>query len=483
MKILLVASEAVPFVKVGGLADVVGSLPRALHNLGLEPLLIIPKYGSIDDKKFNFKPTSFHFTLTLEKKAYPVLVFQSTLPGTSLPVYALYNQEFFQSDEIYGTKNTYKRFVFFSLAALELIKKLQWKPDVIHCHDWFTSIIPMKRKDLAKKDPFYTDIATVLTIHNLGYLGSTEPDILDFAGLLPEDFPSTSVDLEDNDIDLLGEGIMHADKINTVSRTYAQEILTKEFGGELTSVLQSRKKDLVGILNGIDYTQFNPEHDQEIIAQYSEKNTLPKKENKRELQKKSKLKEDDNIPVIGIVSRLVEQKGMHLITQLISKIKETDTQLVVLGTGDSKIEDQFEQAEHDFPDHVRAFLTFDLKRAREIYAGSDIFIVPSLYEPCGLTQMISMKYGSIPLVRKTGGLQDTVIDFHEDYKHSTGFVFTEKTSDALYRCIERAINVFRESRKDWEKLMTRAMRADFSWKESANDYYSLYKNAVQSLEK
>jgi starch synthase len=478
MNIAMLTSECNPFAKVGGIGDVVGSLPKALEREGQTIKIFMPKYGIIDEKKFKLEKTEYSFNEIYSDADELVDVYKSVLPDSNVEVYFLDSETFFRDKEIYTPTDDDKRFVFFSLASLQLFKEMNWKPDIIHCHDWHVGMVPLKLKDITASDPFYKGMKSVFTIHNLGYEGSAEPSILDFANIDPDKYPSIAMDLKDNDIDTLLEGIAHADMVTTVSETYAKEILTPEYGQGMLEVLQTRKDNLVGILNGIDEGEWNPETDQDIIAQFTIKNPLPKAENKLALQKKHKLTEDQNIPLFIIVSRLVEQKGMHLVSNIAEDIVKMGAQLIVLGTGESAVEEDLTRVANQFPDAIKANITFDLKLAREMYAGADMLLIPSMYEPCGLTQMIAMRYGTIPVVRATGGLKDTVIDYAENSEQSTGFVFEEKTSEALLEAMTRAVDLYTNDRKSWEQMMNRCMNRDFSWDASARKYIDLYKKTV-----
>lgn len=478
MKILMISPEVAPFAKVGGLGDVLGSLPKALEKLGCEIRIVMPKYSFLDEQKYHMVKTPIQFELPMGDRRYQVEVFEATMPDSHIKVFFISHPDFFHGQSAYAHDHKEYAWLFLSLGALFFLKACKWKPDVIHCHDSFSGLVPMKLHQLAGADPFFRHIATALTIHNLAHQGDTDPHVLSLADIDPRHIPSISQDMQDNDIDMLYEGVAHADVVNTVSPSYAKEIMTKEYGEGMEDLLMKRKDRLFGILNGIDDTLFDPERDEGILARYSVKNILPRAQNKLALQKKVKFAEDQRTPLLGIVTRLATQKGIDFVLEYIQRIQELHARLVVLGTGDSALEEQLTAAARNFPDHIRVFLTFDLKLASEIYAGCDLFLVPSRYEPCGLTQMIAMRYGCVPIARETGGLKDTIIDYTENPAQSTGFLFQEKTSKALYDTIERAIGVYRDSPPIWEELMMRGMKQDFSWDIRANEYVALYKKAI-----
>jgi len=459
MKVAMCASEVVPFAKTGGLADVVGALPQALEQLGEEVIIIMPRYKAISDSKFKIQRLK-------EDIAYSVI-------GNNIRVYFIENDEYFNRDGLYTDKNgDYKdnleRFSFYCKRTLELLKEINFKPDIIHVHDWQAALIPVYLKTLNVLDPFYKDIKTVLTIHNIGY-----------QGLFPkEEFPKLGLDwslfniegLEFYDkINILKGGMEFCDTINTVSPTYSKEIQTKEFGFGLEGVLHKRSNSLFGILNGLDYSIWSPETDKFIAKNYSFKNIQDKYKNKEDLQRSCKLPRKLDVPLFGIVSRLAQQKGFDILADAIGSICKMDLQLVILGMGDLKYHLLLEKIVKKYPEVISLHLKFDDPLAHKIYAGSDVFLMPSKYEPCGLGQMISLRYGTIPLVFKTGGLADTV---NED----NGFIFERYCKDGLIKTIRKAVLAFKNKKK-WTTLMSTAMRCDFSWEVSAKKYLELYAKA------
>lgn len=474
-KILFVASELTPIAKVGGLGDVVGSLPKALEKLGLEIKIVIGKYGIIDEAKYSLKKL-FDLQVPWGESNQKVGIYSTKMPRSNIEV-LLIDHELINTGGVYDSPTAFattdhelKRFLLVSRSALESIKKLGWKPDAIHIHDWHTSFVPCWLKSIYKTDQFLKNIPVLLTIHNLANQGIVLGEILKFAGLKPEDLPSLESDMQDGDINFFRQGIENATLINTVSPTYAKEILTPEFGEGLDKILRHRKDDLFGILNGIDIDHFNPETDPDIFHNYSLNTFSEKYQNKLALQKELGLSvtSDKKVPLIGIVSRLTNQKGGELVNEIIDRLVELDCQLVVLGLGDPIHEEYYKKAAKKYPKNISANIKFDTGLAQKIYAASDMFLMPSQFEPCGLGQMISMRYGSVPIVRHTGGLADTVKD------KETGFVFEKYSSDALYEAMKKAIDFFHKRHEEFIKIAKNGMRQDFSWDKSAQQYIKLY---------
>jgi len=459
MKILLAASEVVPFAKTGGLADVAGALPLALEGLGQEVAVSLPRYKAISDSKFKLQRLK-------EDISYSVI-------GNKIKVYFIENDNYFNRDGLYGDKNAdYKdnltRFSYYSKRTLELLKEINFKPDIIHCHDWQSALIPVYLKTIYNDDPFYKNIKTALTVHNIGYQGI-------FA---KEEFPKLGLDWSLFNIEglefygklnILKGGIEFCDIINTVSPTYSKEIQTKEFGFGLEGVLNKRRERVFGILNGLDYSIWNPEGDKFIAKNYSLGSIEDKYKNKEDLQKVCKLPAKLDVPLFGIVSRLAQQKGFDILADCFDTICKMDLQLVILGTGDLKYHLILQNMVRKYPKVVSLHLKFDDPLAHKIYAGSDMFLMPSKYEPCGLGQMIAFKYGTIPLVFKTGGLTDTV-------SQENGFIFDTYDKNELIKTIKKAIVAFKNKKK-WRMLQTLAMQCNFSWEESAKKYLQLYAKA------
>jgi len=475
IKALFLSAEVAPLAKIGGLGDVAGALPQNLLKLGVDIRICLPFYGSIDQKKYSAKKIIANLAVPIDGKKETVDVYQANLPGSKVLVY-LIKHLFFDSKEIYigkplmlGGKYTkpldeLKRFAFFTRAALEAAKKLNFRPDVIHANDWHVALAADFIKTLNRQNNFFAKTKTLYTIHNLANQGITKPDIIGYTKIDPE-LPVIKVDAKDGDINFMVQGILGSDLINTVSPTYAKEILEHYQGAGLEKILAKRKKDLYGIINGIDTDFFNPATDNLIKQKYSLDNLDKKVINKLDLQKQLGLPVNKNMASIGLVSRLVWQKGLDLITENFSRL---NCQFVFLGTGQKEHEQQLLNLSKKFPEKFSAQIKFDEKLAHKIYAGADIFLMPSRFEPCGLGQMIAMRYGTVPLVRATGGLADTV-------NNQTGFSFKKYSSQELYKTINKALRVYYKNKKLWQSLQLNGMKTDFSWDKSAKEYVKLYK--------
>ncbi len=475
----MLSAEVFPFAKTGGLADVAGALPRALRTLGHDVRVAMPRYGRIDQAHFNLQKTLDPFPVPLDSTSEDASIFEGKLEP-DIPVYFVENKPLFDREGIYMYPDDAERFIFFSRAALEMLKRLNWQPDVIHCHDWHTALIPNWLRTIYASDPFFADTATVFTIHNIAYQGIFGYRVLEVAGLASYGFIAhPSVAPEINQVfDFMARGILFADKINTVSETYARDIQTPEFGERLDPILRERKDRLSGILNGIDAETYDPTHDSNI-AQTFDRNALDaRRANKLALQKESDLPQDPDAPLLAIVSRLTDQKGIDLVADTIDHIFDTlPAQLVLMGTGDQHYHDFFLQLRSKYPGRVAVFLTHDPALARRIYAGADILLMPSRSEPSGTNQMIAMRYGCIPIVRATGGLADTVEDFDGRQARGTGFIFQAYDRWAMFAAVVRAAEVYQSS-ETWRALQARAMSADFSWDAAAHKYDLLYRDAI-----
>jgi len=480
VKILFVASECTPIVKVGGLGDVIGSLPKALRELGVDVRICLPKYQIIDEKKY-------HFQLVASKikvKEELVNIYQGFLPESlphseisllrgDVPVYLLENEKYFGENGVYQGLFGFKgiqRFLFFSQAVLEIFSTFKWSPQVIHCHEWHTAIVAALLK--CKMQNAKCKIKSLLTIHNLASQGKWNPqEIFSFLNLNGNEIDSLRKRDKDGDLNILQQGILNADLINTVSENYSKEILTKEYGEGLENSLFERKKDLYGILNGIDEKRFNPETNSGLKVNYSYRNLERKIENKIYLQEILNFEKNPKIPLFGFISRLTSQKGIDLITEIIPELIKMGCQLVILGVGSPDYEKKLLELSQKYPKNISAQIKFDPVLAQKIYGGADIFLMPSKFEPCGLGQMIAMHYGTIPIARKTGGLADTI----EDGK--TGFLFEEYAVKPFLETVKKTLNLY-QNKKEWQKLMRAAMKKDFSWALSAKEYLKLYKKLL-----
>ncbi len=486
LKILLVSSEVVPFAKTGGLADVAGALPVALEKLGHEVCVAMPKYGTIDAAKWNFSGEIMAFDVTLGNDSKTAIIRKGNLPDSNVTIYFIQNDEYFNRKELYGEsgqdyEDNAQRFAFFSMAVLTMLKNLNWQPDIIQCNDWQTALIPTYLKTVLNADDFFNKIKTLYTIHNLAYQGSFSKYKIFVIGLNWDYFNSNSVEFYDN-INFMKAGLIYSDKLSTVSEGYSQEIQTSEFGCGLEGVLKFRRNDLYGIINGIDYNVWNPETDEYIIKNFSVKNTTGKTACKKDLQKICNLPVGAAVPLIGIISRLADQKGFDLIAEVIDQIMALDLQIVLLGTGDPKYHSLFNEIGAKYPKKIGVNLKFDNKLAHQIEAGSDMFLMPSRYEPCGLNQLYSLKYGTVPIVRNTGGLADSIVDYTPAANKkgdATGFKFHNYKSDELLEVIKRALAAYK-AKPQWYKLRKNCMLKDFSWNASAKKYESLFLKMIDA---
>lgn len=470
MRILFVSSEVTPFAKTGGLADVSGALPKALKKVGGHDIRVfMPRYKRVIPGKFGLKPATKD-------------VSETTLPDSDVRVYCLEHENYFGSrNELYsiGGKDyddNLKRFALFCQSAVNFPKIIGWKPDVVHCNDWQSALAIAYVKVLHRDDPFYRAIATVYSTHNLAYTGLFPREMIHQTGFGWEQFTPEKLEYWGN-IALAKAGFVYADIITTVSETYAEEMQTYKCGCGLEGLIRSRRQDLFGILNGIDNDYWDPATDPNITANYSASSLLLKAENKMALQRANGLKVDKNIPVIGIVSRLCDQKGLDIVTDKIEELMRLKLQLVILGNGDLRYHELLEWAKMRYPWQIGLNLKFDEKVAHQIYAGADMFLMPSFYEPCGLSQLISFRYGTVPIVRKTGGLADTVHNFDLEKGSGDGFVFEQYSSSALLEAVKRAISVYGTG-KAWEEIQKRIMAYDYSWDTSARKYESIYLKAI-----
>jgi starch synthase len=475
LRILFVSAEVAPYAKVGGLADVAGSLPKALRALGHDVRVIMPRYGRIDPDRFDLQPALDAFPVSLGERDEPASLRQTVLDG-GVPVYLVESERYFAREAIYGYPDDGERFLFFCQAVLEAPKELDWQPDIVHCNDWHTAIIPNLLRTAHEDDPFYAGTASVFTVHNLAYQGVFDQKVLAITGL-GGSFLRPQIGERSDQIDLMSQGILYADVVNTVSPTYAQEILTPEYGEGLDPVLRYRKARLFGILNGLDTERFDPASDPHLLTPYDAASLERKVENKLALQREGSLTEDPSIPMVGVVSRLADQKGFDLLEPIIEPLlSEAGVQLALLGTGDEHYQSFFRRIGERHPDRAAIALTFDVALAQRIYGGADMFLMPSRYEPCGLGQMIAMRYGTVPVVRRTGGLADTITDYQPSTREGNGFVFEDYTSHACFVALIRAVETFRRP-EEWRGLQRRGMEADLSWAASAQRYVELYARA------
>ncbi len=478
MKILYVASEAVPFIKTGGLADVAFSLPKELKKMGVDIRIAIPKYSAIEEKFKNRMKCLKSITVPVGwRNQYCGINY---LEHEDIPCYFIDNEYYFKREEgyaVYGHYDEAERFSFFNRSVLEMIKYIDFKPDIIHCNDWHTGMISPLLKAHYKEDEIYKNIKTIFTIHNLKYQGIFPPEILgELLGLGMEYYHMDALEFNGG-VSFMKGGINYSDRITTVSKSYAHEIQTEYYGEKLDGLLRKRNKDLHGIINGIDKDIYDPQKDGRIFRKYNINTLNEKIENKVKLQEMLHLPQRKEIPLIGMVTRLDKMKGLDLVVHVLEEILSLEVQLVLLGTGEPYFEHIFKEYENKYKDKLSANILFDNNLAHKIYAGSDLFLMPSLFEPCGLSQLISLSYGSIPIVRETGGLKDTIISYNEFTKEGIGFTFANINAHDMLYTIKRGVGFYQE-KKIWEHIMKNAMSKDYSWKKSACIYKDLYEKLI-----
>lgn len=486
LNILYCTSEVTPYSKTGGLADVSNSLPQELNALGNAVRIITPKYGPLDERKLRIYeikrltnievPVGDKIAICNIKSSFVIS------PKGKVQVFLLENNDYFGKANPYIDRNgkeypnNDERFIFFCRAIVQVLDLLGWKPDIIHCNDWQTGLIPAYLKTIHSKDLLLTSVKTVFTIHNLAFQGLYPFSSFQKSGLPDNIYNDEGVEYYNN-FSFLKTGIMFSDIITTVSENYANEITTSdEYGYGFEGILRKRKKDLYGILNGVDYSVWNPEKDRLIPFRYGSKELPLKREDKKVLLKKFKLEYQPEIPLLGIISRLTDQKGFDLIEKILKELMKEKVQLIVLGTGEKKYQQLLEDVRKKYPQKIGVHIGFSEELAHLIEAGSDMYIMPSKYEPCGLNQMYSLKYGTIPIVRKTGGLADTISEYRNG--NGNGFLFEKYEPSELMKAIKRALNLYK-NREEWIKLMKTAMSHDFSWESSAKKYIDLYRTLLK----
>lgn len=477
LNILILAAEIVPFAKVGGLADVVGALPISLQALGHDVRLVMPRYGQIDPDRFGLTTLIDSLDVKMGEYSVRVSIRQATI-GDGIPVYMVDAPRYFERENIYGYTDDGERFILFCRAALEAVRALDWSPDIIHCHDWHTGFVPNWMHTTYREDPFFAHAATVYTIHNLAYQGIFGYRILEVAGVAAQGFLYPHIVELANVVDIMARGILFADAITTVSERYAQEILTPTFGERLDHLLRSRRDRLFGILNGINFEEMNPATDRFIQANFDAQILDQREENKLALQEHAHLPQLPNVPMLAMISRLADQKGFDLLAQIFQPLLAQGIQFVVLGIGDQHYHEMFQNLAARYPEQVAIFLTFNTELAQRIYAGSDMFLMPSRFEPCGLGQLIAMRYGSVPIVRAVGGLADTVQEYDPRTGEGNGFSFVNYDPWELFAAIVRALELYRFT-DIWRTLQRRGMAADHSWTASARRYVEVYRNALE----
>ncbi len=482
VKVLMATSEAVPFAKTGGLADVAGALSLALETQCADVKVIMPKYKAVDTDRFSLVKTNRRITIPVGMSSEKGTVWKTAI-GNNIEVLFIEHEYFFGREGLYGTQagdytDNLERFVFFCKAVLKYIKAVKWKPDIIHCHDWQTALIPVYLKILHKKDKFYRSIKTIFTIHNLAFQGIFPWERYLETGLGWDQFTYDKLEFFQQ-LNLLKGGLVYSDKLTTVSPTYAEEILTPEAGSGLDSVLLHRKNDFTGILNGLDYSVWSPGTDSALPERYSSSQPENKLALKKHLLKKTNLtvRSLKKTPVLGSVSRLTDQKGYDIIAEALPKLMKRNLRLVILGTGEEKYHTLLTGLAEKYPKKLSVNLFYDDAMAHLIYAGTDMFLMPSKFEPCGLGQLIALKYGSIPIVNHTGGLADTIHDFNSKTGDGNGFVMRDYSAESLLEAVGRGLELYKKAAV-WKEQMLKGMNQDFSWKNSAKKYLKLYKSLL-----
>lgn len=468
--VLFVTAEAVPFVKTGGLADVTGSLPAELAKNGLDVRIILPKYGDIaghhKDKMEKVGQTIVHLGWRQQFMGIEKLI------DHGITYYFVDNEYYFKRKGLYGFFDDAERYAFFCRAVLESIPLLDFVPDILHCHDWHSGLVSVYLKDQYAHLPLYSKMKTVFTIHNLRFQGIFPPDILEFLELGPEYLTNDKLEFFGN-VNYLKAALVYSDIITTVSPSYAAEIQQPLCGEKLDGLLTARQNKLVGIINGIDQENYNPSTDGALAVNYSKMSPKRKLKNKIILQELLGLPVSETIPVIAMVTRMDRSKGLDLVAHVLDDLLTQDVQLMVLGTGDEIYQSMFRIANHRHPTQVSSQIYFDEHLSRQIYAGADLFLMPSLYEPCGIGQLVAMRYGCLPVVRETGGLRDTVFSYNEETRQGNGFSFSNYNADDMLYTVNRALALYK-NKQAWYKLVRSAMSCDYSWKNSALQYENIY---------
>ncbi|MDZ7262989.1 MAG: glycogen synthase [candidate division KSB1 bacterium] len=483
LKIMYISSEVAPFLKTGGLADVAGALPKAIKDLNHDIRIFMPKYSTINERRYTLREVIRlkDIEVPLGGKKILANVKSAFVPDSKVQIYFVESKDYFQTADFAPmapeqelSHKLAEQLIFFNRSIFEILKILHWQPDIIHCNDWQTALIPLFLKTIYQGDPFFNRIRTLLSIHNWAYQGICSREVwprLDGSDILPQ---LEATIAGDEKLNFLKIGIIFADMLNTVSKNYAQEVKTSdEYAYGLSSLLKSKTKEILGITNGIDYKVWNPETDPLIPYVYSVKDPTQKLANKRFLVESQGLKFDERLPVMGTISRLTNQKGIDLIAEVFDELMKLDLQYILLGLGDEKFHRFFQSAARKYGRKFAFNLKFDDQLAHQIEAGCDLYLMPSRVEPCGLNQLYSLKYGTIPIVHATGGLADTIKDYDPKSGRGYGFVFQKYAPEALINAVRRALDAYRD-REIWRKLIDRAMRLNFSWQLSAEKYIRLY---------
>jgi starch synthase len=483
LNIVFASPEAHPFAKSGGLGDVSAALPLALKQQGHDVRVILPKYRSVGQSKRSIKPTGLTVSVPIGPKVKSGELHEGRLNRT-VPVYFVGHDDYFDREGFYGDSegefpDNAERFIFFARAVLETCKALDFQPDIIHCNDWQTGLIPCYLKTTFANDPFFENTRSVFSIHNLGYQGNFDKRCLRMAHLPRKVFTQEGVEFYDC-FSFMKAGLVYADRLATVSKTYSKEILTSENGFGMDGLLLHHQSKLSGILNGADYGEWDPQIDFHIKTRYGPKSLKGKQECKKSLVRKLSLKLTEQTPLICMVTRLSSQKGIDLVVQRFAELMEQGAALVILGSGDDHYESFFAEQNQNYPKQFRYVSGFNEKLAHQIIAGSDLLLMPSHYEPCGLTQMYALRYGTVPIVRRVGGLADTIKAFQPGKNQGTGFLFKSSEESKWLSLLQKALALY-SRKKVWKSLMLNGMKQDFSWDQAAKHYERLYRRALTSL--
>jgi starch synthase len=481
MKIAFISAEVAPFSKTGGLGDVSSAFPKAMHGLKHKIMVLSPMYKSIEAEKYRLQIVKPNLTVTIGEKTELFDLYVSFLPHSKVPIYFIKNSYLYR-EGIYGDEagedypDSAYRFITFTKAVFEALKWLKFGPDIIHCNDWHVGLLPFYLKTEYRDIDLFRKTKSVFTIHNIGYQGIYPlEDIKD--AQIPEIYFSEELLGFYEQVNFMKAAVIYSDALTTVSSKYSEEIQTKKFGYGLEKYIKERKEDLFGIVHGIDLSVWHPKNDKLLVKKYDSKNLNKKAENKSYLQDKLNLNVSKN-PVLGIISRLATQKGLDLILKKFDDIMNLKVQIILLGTGDPKLEKKFKEKEEKYPEECSINIMFDNVLAHQIEAASDIFLMPSAYEPCGLNQMYSMLYGAVPVVRKTGGLADTVQNYNEKTEEGTGFVFETMNAEEFFKAVKRAVKLYKKEPEKWERLQRKIMNIDFSWKNAAKRWEEVYQYAL-----
>jgi starch synthase len=482
LPILFVTPEAVPFAKTGGLADVAGALPKFLQPLGCDLKVVMPYYRKVKESGHPLQYLGQEIRVSIGDEPLRADIYEGRL-NQDIPVYFIGRDEFFDREYLYGTPrgdyfDNAERFIFFSKAALALCQWMSFSPAIVHHHEWQTGLIPAYLRWTYKDDPLFSETAAVFTIHNIAYQGVFKKEKFGLTGLPAEMYNPEGIEFWER-INFMKAGIVYAHMINTVSQKYSEEVQTPEYGYGLEGILKKRKEALFGILNGVDYQDWDPSHDPYLIARYSPIDLSGKRECKRDLLREYQLPSSlENLPLLGMISRLADQKGFDLLAEILDELFALDLGFVLLGTGELKYHDLFNEVARKYPKKAGIRITYDDRLAHKIEAGADFFLMPSKYEPCGLNQIYSLKYGTIPIVRATGGLDDTLVNYDPISGKGNGFKFVRYDAREFLTEIKTAIGFYSQP-KHWNQILQNAMASDFSWQRSAEAYLRLYRKALE----